>query len=124
MSLFLAALGGGARAYTEIQKEDRDWMKNYYKETDAWLKGDGLAALQRNKKDAGAYKQMATRMIQKGIATPGSIMHILNHGKLDGLASVYATVGDRTDITPEAFNDSINYAIQEEIGRASCRERV
>jgi hypothetical protein len=114
MSLFLAALGGGARAYTEIQKEDRDWMKNYYKETDAWLKGDGLAALQRNKKDAGAYKQMATRMIQKGIATPGSIMHILNHGKLDGLASVYATVSDRTDITPEAFNNSINYAIQED----------
>ena len=114
MSLALAALGGGARAYTAIKKEDRDWMKKYYSKTDEWLNGDGLAALQRNKKDAGGYKQMATRMIQSGLATPGSIMHILNHGKLDGLTSVYATVGKRNDITPEAFNDSINYAIAED----------
>ena len=114
MSLGLAALGGAARAYTTIKKEDRDWMKKYYSKTDEWLNGDGLAALQRNKKDAGGYKQMATRMIQSGLATPGSIMHILNHGKLDGLASVYSIVGKRDDITPEAFNDSINYAIAED----------
>lgn len=119
MSLFLAGLGGAAREYTAIKKEDRDWMKEYYKETDSWLSGDGLAALQRNKKDAGAYKQMATRMIQKGIATPGSIMHILNHGKLDGLASVYSTVDKRDDITPEAFNDSINYAIAEDASESN-----
>ena len=114
MSLGLAVLGGAAREYQTIKKEDRDWMKKYYTKTDEWLNGEGLAALQRNKKDSGAYKQMATRMIQSGLATPGSIMHILNHGKLDGLASVYSIVGTRDDITPEAFNDSINYAIAED----------
>jgi len=114
MSLGLAALGGAAREYQTIKKEDRDWMKKYYTKTDDWLNGEGLASLQRNKKDSGAYKQMATRMIQSGLATPGSIMHILNHGKLDGLASVYSIVGKRDDITPEAFNDSINYAIAED----------
>ena len=114
MSLGLAVLGGAARQYTAIKKEDRDWMKKYYTKTDEWLNGEGLASLQRNKKDSGAYKQMATRMIQSGLATPGSIMHILNHGKLDGLASVYSIVGKRDDITPEAFNNSINYAIAED----------
>ena len=114
MSLVLAALAGGAREYLTIKKEDRDWMKKFYAKTDDFLNGPGLAALRRNKKDAGEYQQMASRLIQKGVATPGSIMHILNHGKLDGLASVYATVGKRDDITPDAFNDSINYAIAED----------
>ena len=66
MSLALAALGGGARAYTAIKKEDRDWMKKYYSKTDEWLNGDGLAAVDEVN-DGGEIPVLDTSHVDQGV---------------------------------------------------------